>query len=765
MRFRFCDYELDTEARTLQKHGQKIRRTQAKVFDLLAYLIEHRQRLVSSEELLQALWPDVNVGPAALSQAVHKAREVVGDDGENQSVLRTEHGRGFQFVAEVSVVAAPEAAPPTTTHSRARFAATAGVAVLLLAVTALWLLNEPVAELAPIRSIAVLPLANLSGDPAQEYFADGMTEALISNLARIGALRVISRTSAMHYKDTRKTLPEIARELNVDVIIEGSVLRSGDRLRITTQLIEVETDSHLWSETYDRALADIFSVQDEIAASVAEALKVALLGADSIPIRQNPETSIEIYSDYLLARQKMANASYANFDEAELLLTSAIARDPEYTPAYTALAETYQGMAAWGVLSSSEAATRMKTVVEKALSLDNKNAAAWYHLAFIREEDGDFEGARAARVKALELGPRNLSVLRSQIRYWQWTHEPERSLVYVAELLRVDPLSTSTLGQTSAVYRRLGRFDDAEKIVVRMRSINPQITTHITASWVLAESRGDLVTALGFQEELAKIEVDDPEIPSFIARIYLDLGDVSAAEFWNEVAVQFDREVSWVKVITALLHLYHDEQAQAVATARELTQPDSRNRHAIRGIALRIVLAEDLATGKYEEIIARYLTHYPELADGIFPTRRLAVEYSWIPEAFLVTLDLASVYLHAGENAKAESLLSLVESELPHWPTDIVWGHGFANVELHALRGEKEQALAALRENVAMGMRYMWRWQLLHNPNLNSIRDTPEFSTIVAEIESDMAEQLVRVHEMERRGELAAIPRNEASLH
>jgi hypothetical protein len=180
---------------------------------------------------------------------------------------------------------------------------------------------------------------------------------------------------------------------------------------------------------------------------------------------------------------------------------------------------------------------------------------------------------------------------------------------------------------------------------------------------------------------------------------------------------------------------------------------------------LRIVLAEDLAAGKYEEIIARYLTHYPELAEGIFPTRRLAVEYSWIPEAFLVTIDLASVYLHAGENAKAESLLSLVESELPHWPTDIVWGHGFANVELHALRGEKEQALAALRENVAMGMRYMWRWQLLHNPNLKSIRDTPEFSTIVAEIESDMAEQLVRVHEMERRGELAAIPRNEASLH
>jgi tetratricopeptide (TPR) repeat protein len=264
---------------------------------------------------------------------------------------------------------------------------------------------------------------------------------------------------------------------------------------------------------------------------------------------------------------------------------------------------------------------------------------------------------------------------------------------------------------------------------------------------------------------LVKIDIGDPEVPAYIAREYLSLGDVAAAEFWTEAAAQLDPEAPWVRLMTALLHLFHDEEAQAVAIARELTRPDSRNRQAIRGIALRIVLAADLAAGNYNEIIARYLTHYPELADGIFPTRRLAVDSSWIPEAFFVTLDLASVYLQAGENEKAESLLSLVESELPHWSKDFVWGHGFANVELHALRGEREQALAALRENVATGMRYMWRWQLLHNPNLESIRYTPEFSAIVAEIESDMATQLEWVREMERNGEIAAISRGQASLH
>jgi len=348
---------------------------------------------------------------------------------------------------------------------------------------------------------------------------------------------------------------------------------------------------------------------------------------------------------------------------------------------------------------------------------------------------------------------------------WLWTHEPERGLAYAAELLRVDPLSTDSLFWIAEMYRRLGRFDEAEKIVTHMRSIDPKITLHLSASMILAFSRGDLVTALGFQEELAKIEIDDPEVPSSIARNYLALGDVAAAEHWKNMAMRLDAEAPWARLMAALLHLYRGEEDRAAAIARDLTQPGSRNRQAIRGIALRIVLAADLAEGKYEEIIDRYLTHYPELADGIFPTRRLAVEYSWILEAFLVTLDLASVYLHAGENAKAESLLSLIESELPHWPTDIAWGHGFANVELHALRGEKEQALAALRENVAKGMRFMWRWQLLYNQNLNYIRDTPEFAAIVAEIEADMAQQLARVREMERRGELAAIPRNEVSLH
>ena len=623
---------------------------------------------------------------------------------------------------------------------------------------------EQVPSVEPVereKSIAVLPFVNMSGDPEQEFFSDGISEELLNVLAKVKGLRVTSRTSAFAFKGKDISIPEIAEKLNVKHVLEGSVRMAGDRVRITTQLIDVETDSHLWSESYDRELSDIFAVQDEIAAKVGEALKVALLGADFRPIRSIPETSIEIYSDYLLARQKMANISFAGAGEAELLLKGVIERDPSYAPAYTALAAAYQNMGRYGMLSPSEASARMMPLVEQSLSLDDKQAEAWQRLAYVRLAGRDLEGARAAEERALELDPQNPVILRSQIRWWGWTHEPERALVYAHELLGVDPLSPPAYFETALLYERLGRFDDSERMLERIRSIDPQHNVYLWGASSLASSRGDLTTSLGLMEEATKIDIGDPEGPSFIARVYFDLGDVAAAEFWIGAALRLDPEAPWVRLMAALLQLYHDEEAEAVAIARELTQPGSHNRLATRGIALRMAAAADRAAGNYEAIIARYLTHYPELADGKFPTGRSPNEYFPVWEAFLVTLDLASVYLHAGEKAKAESLLSLVESELPHWSRAggfWGWGYGYANVELHALRGDRERALAALREGAAKGIRFMWRWQLLYNPNLKSIRDTPEFAAIVAEIEADMAAQLERVREMERNGELEPIP-------
>jgi tetratricopeptide (TPR) repeat protein len=397
--------------------------------------------------------------------------------------------------------------------------------------------------------------------------------------------------------------------------------------------------------------------------------------------------------------------------------------------------------------------------LEQALSIDGDLAEAWQHLAYVRQAHGDLDGAQAAEKRALELDPQNPLVLQSQIHRLSWTHEPERALVYADELLRVDPLSSEALRMIARLYARLGRLDDAKRMIDRMRSIDPHHNQYLIFAWNHARLSGDLVTAMKLMKEMRTFDSDDPEGCSLNAMHYFDLGDVDAAKSWNEAARRLDPDAPQPRVIAALIHLNREEDAEAVAIVRELTRPDSHNRRMTRGIALRTMATSELASGKHDNIIARYLTHYPELANGSFPNERLQVD-STIWEAFLVTLDLASAYLHAGEKAKAESLLSLVESELPHWQSagQWLWGYGIADVELHALRGDKEKALAALQKHADQGMRNMWRWQVLYNSNLNSIRDTPEFAAIVAEIEADMAKQLARVRELQRSGELTAIP-------
>jgi TolB-like protein/Tfp pilus assembly protein PilF len=604
------------------------------------------------------------------------------------------------------------------------------------------------------QTIAVLPFANMSGDPGQEFFSDGISEELLNVLAKVKGLRVTSRTSAFAFKGKDISIPQIAEQLGVEHVLEGSVRMAGERVRITTQLIEVETDSHLWSETYDRDLADIFAVQDEIAAKVGEALKVALLGANSSPIRPSRETSIEVYSDYLLARQKLADASFKNLAESERLLNTVIERDPDYAPAYAALAEAYGAMVGTGRYSVSEGTARIIPLAEQALSLDAGLAEAWQHLANVRQLDGDFEQARAAEAKAFELDPRNAVVLRDRIYRLTWTREPERALVYADELFRVDPLSPESLRQIGFLYERLGRPDDAERMIVRMRSIDPNNNNYALLAWYHARAGGDLATALSIAP--GTFDPDDPETFSWNAMHYFDLGDVAAADSWNEAALRLDSEAPHPMAIAAILHLYRNEHAEAARIARELARKGFDNRFGSRGIALRILAASDHAAGNYEGIITRNLTHYPELADGRFGSERFSVA-SPVWETLTATLDLASAYLHTGRAAEAEALLSLVESELPHWPINSPWDCGIADVELHVLRGEKEKALAALQKHVEMNSNDQWRWRFLYNPNLEPIRDSPEFAAVVAEIEADMADQLARVRELERNGESMSI--------
>jgi TolB-like protein/DNA-binding winged helix-turn-helix (wHTH) protein len=319
---RFGTYEVSLQSGEVRKAGLRIR-VQQQPMKLLEILLERPGEVVSREELRSRVWADESFGDfdQAVNIAIAKLRSALGDSAENPRFIETLPKRGYRFIADVSAVEVdtrpkrPESAAgdlPATEPGHKFQGAGLAVApkrrprptrrvivalalVLSLSILSVWLLRSRGPAPTGIRSLAVLPLDNLSGDASQNYFADGMTDELITDLAQISALRVISRTSVMVYKGARKPLPEIARELNVDAVVEGTVLRSGDQVRITAQLIEASTDKHLWSQSYEGELRDTLALQNRVAGAIADQIRINLTPQEQAVLKSaksiDPEVS------------------------------------------------------------------------------------------------------------------------------------------------------------------------------------------------------------------------------------------------------------------------------------------------------------------------------------------------------------------------------------------------------------------------------------------------------------------------------------------
>ena len=299
---RFGRFELDARAGELRRDGRRVK-LQEKPFRLLELLLQRPGEVVTRDELRQRLWPadtfvDFDNG---LNTAVNKVRSALGDAAENPLFVETLGRRGYRFIAPLE---SPPAAPPVAVEvpdRRPRPVLTAAIALVLVAAVSVVALRRwpRRGSVPPITSLAVLPLVNLSNDPEQEYFADGMTDALITDLASIRALRVISRQSVMAYKGSRKSLPQIARELDVDGVVEGSVARSAGRVRVTAQLVQAPTDRHLWAREYERDAQDLLALQSELVASIAREIRAVVTPEELARLGRPRATSVAAYDDYL----------------------------------------------------------------------------------------------------------------------------------------------------------------------------------------------------------------------------------------------------------------------------------------------------------------------------------------------------------------------------------------------------------------------------------------------------------------------------------
>jgi TolB-like protein/DNA-binding winged helix-turn-helix (wHTH) protein/Tfp pilus assembly protein PilF len=433
-RLRFGVFELDLRAGELRKHGLRVR-LQEQPFQILAMLVAHPGEVTTREELQKKLWPadtfvDFDHG---LNKAISKIREALGDSAESPRFVETVARRGYRFLAEVKVADAapvrslepsarprPTAEPPersdvagdTTTPksidgSPARMVS-AFVVLLAIAAIAAWKFYPWNRPSPVIRSLAVLPLESLSSDASQDYFADGMTDELISDLGQISALRVISRTSVMGYKHARKPLPQIARELNVDAVVEGTVLRSGDQVRITAQLIEASSDKHLWSQSYEGELRDTLALQSKVARAIADEIRINLNPQEQTALKNVKVVNPQAYESYLKGRYFWNRRTADGLKIALAYFNQAIDEDPKYAQSYSGLADTYALLGDWqyAAMTAKEALPKAKAAAIKALELDSALGEAHNSLAFCLDGfDWDFDSAGKEFRRAIELNP------------------------------------------------------------------------------------------------------------------------------------------------------------------------------------------------------------------------------------------------------------------------------------------------------------------------------------------------------------------------
>jgi len=492
-RVRFGAFELDPSAGRLFKSGIPLK-LQPQPFRVLLLLTRCSGQVVTREEIQKHLWGDSTFVDfdRGINFSINQIRAALCDQAEKPRYIETIPRIGYRFIGKLESsagISAPNALAPSTSlqivpqtdaalqpavpengrsFTRSLLYPFLAVLAVLASTIGWWALRHKgsppeTASSTPIRSLAVLPLENLSGDPGQEYFAEGMTDELITNLAQLSKLRVISRTSTMQYAGTRKSVPQIARELNVDGIVEGSVSRSGDRVRIRVQLIYAPRDQHLWAASYERNVNDVLELQAAAARDIANELKLELTGPQQARLSERRAVSPEVHELYLKGRYFWNKRDEAGLNKAVEYFQQATAKDPNYAEAYAGLADSYVLLFGYAPAPPPLALQNAKAAAEKAVYLDDTLAEAHTSLAILAPYfDWNWEESRRRYERALELNP-NYATAHHWYgdAYLEEMGKMDQALAEISKAQQLDPLSpiiATDLGKGLILARR---YDDA----------------------------------------------------------------------------------------------------------------------------------------------------------------------------------------------------------------------------------------------------------------------------------------------------------------
>ena len=524
--YRFGAFELNVQLGELKKNGVRLKLA-GQPLRVLAVLVERAGEVVSREDLRSKLWEvdtfvDFDHG---LNNAIARIREVLNDSSEKPRYIETIPRRGYRFIAQLQSsqpievalgaaeveTSAPETAQETPSvafrHpiSASRSAGVpfklwfAGATIVALLAGSLALYRAVSRTGAPgIRSLAVLPLRNFSGDPAQAYLADGITEEVIGRLATLRGVRVISRTSSMHFKDTTLSAPEIAQKLGVDALVEGSVIRQGSHIRVHAQLIRA-TDEHFWSETYDREMGDVLALEGDVAQSIAEKVAVTLSGQEYTRLAMARHISPEVYEAYLKGKLAPRNTR-ADLEQSRAYFEEAIRKDQTFAPAFVGLARTYHDMSTLLVGAAPyDVNPKVLSAATKALELDPDIAEAHALIAEVYQRRCQWGDAKTEYQRALELKPSDAAVNMAFAKWLATQGRMQEAIAWSQRGRVLDPLGANSV-ESGWVQFCARRYDDAIRELRSVLAVHPDLAK---AYWYL----GFVLIAKG-QPELAIVELE-----------------------------------------------------------------------------------------------------------------------------------------------------------------------------------------------------------------------------------------------------------------
>jgi TolB-like protein/DNA-binding winged helix-turn-helix (wHTH) protein/Tfp pilus assembly protein PilF len=534
----FRTFRLDTANHLLWRNGDRVPLA-PKAFDVLAYLVEHAGQLVTQDEILEALWSETYVNPEVLRKYILEIRRALGDRPDNPEFVETVPKRGYRFIAPVLEESAAEPLAAATSpgieesateeitdsaratleekSSSGRYRVWMFAVLPMLAVLAAAAIAGQHFRVARNRantpslkntSIAVLPFADMSAAKDQEYFSDGLAEQLINDLAKVPDLKVVGRSSAFQFKGKNEDLRDVGRKLGVANVLEGSVRRDGNHVRITAELIKADDGFQLWSQTYDREIKDIFAVEDEIALAATEALQLKLLGGNGRPGASNlRDTNPEAYQAYLQAKYFSGRGqSKEDFGKALAYSDKAIELDRKYAPAWALRAAVQNMMAETGLTDATEGFRKARDDAERAIALDPTLDSAYVALATTQIfYDWDWDAANTSLAKAAALEPGNVDICRIRAYLSLVLGNLDQAIKLYQQAIALDPLRTNSYLTVGQLLQAAGRYDEAQAALQKALDLNPQVSVaHLI--------RGQILIAQGKpQQALAEIEKEPSE--------------------------------------------------------------------------------------------------------------------------------------------------------------------------------------------------------------------------------------------------------------